>query len=349
MRAAGTGPLPESLKRLFAVLASPEFLCWTIGSWVIYYVSSMIWAKESFAYFMQKLGSSLFFQVPFVLFLVSGYLNLLRSAASRSGQRSWRSLLFLVLPLGLLLYGTGFFVGATSRHFEWLVVKSGEFIQPKWSPEQHRIEMIRPGVRESFLDTDLENNGGLFKYEPQVTVSNREGKTFVIGAFPPAKLGNTYFHVLNFGLAPGISFSENGEEKVRDYVTLRILGPGSNDTFELQPLPYKFLISLEPEQTPQKGAQKAAEYNLRSPRYRVRVLEGEKVIAEAVSKDGIAFNNMALGFFEPGYWVQLEAVKDRGVPLVVSGIFLVLAGVPAALCGLLLGLRRKSISPKNAL
>jgi hypothetical protein len=298
---------------------------------------------------MQKLGSSRMIQALFIIFLVSGYLNFLRAAVFHLRKNIGRSLLLLVLPLGVLIFLTGFFISGTSRQTEWLVVRNGEFVQPRWSSEQYRVDAIRPGIKERFLDIDLENNGGLFKYEPKVTVSDRLARTFEIGAFPPTKIVDTYLHVLNFGLAPGISFSEDGEEKARDYVPLKILGPNSTDTFSLQPLPYKFLISLEPEKTLQKGTLKAQEFNIRSPLYRIRVLEGEKVIAEAVSKDSIAFNNMKLGFFEPGFWVQLEVVKDRGVPLVIGGIFLALAGIPAFFFGVLVNIIRKNIPPRNAL
>lgn len=343
MSFGGDHPLSRIVKKLYQVISSREFLAWTIGGWILYYVSSMIWTQETFTYFMQKLHDNLWIQTPFVLFLISGYLNLMRSAVRHFRKNKWGFLPFLFLPLGLMVFFTGFFISATTRQFEWLTVGKGDLIQPKWSGEQYRVDAIDPGIKERLLDIDMESGEGLFKYEPKVTVSDRYAGTFKVGAFPPAKIGDTYFHILNFGLSPRISLSVGGEVKATDRVPLRILMPGSSDTFEIQPLPYKFLVSLEPEKTIQKGRLKASEFNIRSPLYRIRVLEGEKVIAEAVSKKGVSFGNMEVDFLEQGFWVQLEIVRDRGVPLIIGGIMLTLTGILFSLCGALFGAIRKGI------
>ncbi len=341
MSANGLRPLFRIAAQCLRLLSSMEFLAWIIGSWILLYSSSMIWTRESFSYFMNALRSSLAVQMPFVLFLVSGCLNLGRVSASllRRGRR--RFLTMTVLPLGGLVFLAGFFVSGTTRQFDWIVVKAGDVMQAPWSADRYYVQSIDPGVRDRFLDIDIESGRGLFAYEPKVVVRDEQARTSDIGAFPPVNLDGTYYHVLNFGLAPQISISEAGAIQAREYVPLRILGPGSVDTLTIEPLPYRFLFSLEPIRTIQKGETKASEYSLRSPLYRVRVLEGEQLVKEEVSREGIHLNGVTIWVHDSGFWVQMEAVRDHGVLLIVGGILLAAAGLPLFVVGAVLLLKRR--------
>lgn len=334
-------------RHFFRILASREVLAWLIGGWILLYVSSMIWTQESFAYFMGALRDNIVVQIPFVLFLVSGYLNLITGSAPLFKNNPKRFLAAALFPLGILLFLTGFFISGATRDFEWVLIQPGDVIQPRWGSAAYRVEAVDPGVRERFLDIDIDSGRGLFKYEPKVTVKDRSSRIFEIGAFPPTRIDDAYYHILNFGLAPNISISENAVLKAQAYLPLKILGPGSTDTFEIQPLPYKFMLSLEPERTIQKGGMEAGEFDIRSPRFRVRVFEGEKVIAEEVTKESIRFNNLEMGFAEPGFWVQLEIVKDYGVFIILAGLLVAAAGMPLFIIGILVMLFKKNVMTKD--
>lgn len=310
------------------ILSSKVFLLWLMGCWVVFYVTIAVWTNETFAQFAENLRNNPLVQFPFVLFLVGGYLNIVRAARERIQQGKARLFAWMVLPLGIMVFLTGFFISITTRQFEWPIVGEGHIVTPGWAMESYRITGVRPGIRERFLDIDVGRGKGIFSYEPKLTMTDSSSKTYEVGAFPPTKIDDTYYHILNFGLAPGVSLSEGGSVKDQGYTVLRILGPGSSDYFEIPPYPYRFLVSLEPEKTFQKGSLRASEFNLKSPTYKVRVFEGEKVIAEGISKEGIRFDNLTLSFFEPTFWIQLEAVKDPGLPVILTGLALVLAGIP---------------------
>lgn len=288
----------------------------------------MIWDKEAFAHFISGLQSNPVIQLPFLLFLFSGYLNVVRASAAAFADSMARALRIAVLPLGLMLVFTGGFLSITTRQFEWITAMPGDFIQPHWSDDRYTVIDVDPGLDDRILDLEVENAGGLFKYEPKIAVQDSRSNKYLIGAFPPSKIGDSFLHVLNFGLAPSLSISEQGVVKAQEYVPLKILAPGSSDTFEIQPLPYNFLISMEPEKVYQKGKVKAAEFNMRDPLYRIRVLKGQEVIAEEVTKDKVQFSDVSLGIQKPVFWVQLEAVRDRGVYLIITGLFFVVFGIP---------------------
>lgn len=318
------------IKATAGLLSSSAFLIWLTGGWIVFYVFSSIWMKDAFAYFVEALKESYLIQVPFLLFLLSGWLNLVRASCFLFPKGKRRFIVWVMLPLGMILFFTGFFISITTRQFEWLMVGLEHVVQPKWGRESYKVVDFQSGMKERFLDMDLgtETGKGIFSFEPKIKFVDRNSRSFEAGAFPPVKFDETYFHILNFGLAPGVRFLENGIVKDEGYMPLRIINPGSADSFEIKPYPYKFLVSLEPERIIRKGKTEAGEYNIRVPKYKVRVFEGDKVIAEAVSKEGIQFKNLNLTFFDPTFWIQLEIARDYGYPGILAGIFLIAIGIP---------------------
>jgi hypothetical protein len=156
-------------------------------------------------------------------------------------------------------------------------------------------------------------------------------RTYEIGAFPPDKIDDTYYHILKFGLAPGVSLLERGQVRDESYVVLRILEPGSSDYFEIPSYPYRFLVSMAPERTFQKGKLEASQFNPMKPLYKVRVFKGDREIADGISTEGIFFDDFSLRFFKPKFWMHLEAVKDPGIQVIRLGILLIVIGLPLSL------------------
>ncbi len=327
------------IKMPIRLLSSKVFLLWIIGGWIVYYVLSAIWMKEVFASFVMGIERSPFIQIPFILFLISGYLNLIRASKDVFKKGRIQFLAWLFLPAGMLLFFTGFFLSISVRESGQRIIGEGDIIKPPWSSESYSITSIEPGLKETFLDIDADK--GIFAYEPKLTILNKNSNSYEVGAFPPTKIDNTYYHILNFGLAPGIRLLQGGNTRDEGYMPLRILVPGSSDYFEIPPYPYRFLISMEPEKTFQKGDLRASQFNFKEPLYRVRVFKGEKVIAEGDSRQGIRFDDFTLHFFEPTFWILLEAVKDPGVPVIRFGIFLVVIGGPMSLMRFLSKLFKK--------
>jgi hypothetical protein len=329
MGKAGSGERCAAIvmKRIIGIFSSITFLMWIAGSWIAFYVLTAIWTREAFALFVAGVGGNTFFKIPFVLFLVSGYCNLIRLSGEALKNRRILYILRFVLPLGVMLFFTGFFLSLSTKQFKWIVVGEGESMQLPWSDQRYMVTSIKPGLRTSFLDIE-EEGAGIFAYEPKVILTDRSSQLYEVGAFPPTRIGSTYYHILNFGLAPGVRISDEIKVRKEGYMPLRLLPPGNDDFFEIAPYPYRFLINLEPEKVVWKGKRAASQFSIAPPRYRVRVFKGEKVIAEAVSKEKITFDNFTLSFFEHAYWVQIEVVKDAGALIMLTGILFMCIGVP---------------------
>lgn len=313
------------MKRIFGILSSKTFLMWVAGSWVAFYVLTAIWTREAFVLFVTGVSTNVFFKIPFVLFLISGYCNLMRVWGEALADRKALYILRFVLPLGVMLFFTGFFLSLSTKQFKWIVVGEGQRMQPPWSDESYIVTDIKPGLRESFLDIEEEGTG-IFAYEPKVTLADKSSQLYEIGAFPPTRIGSNFYHILNFGIAPGVRISDEMKVREEGHIPLRLLPPGNNDSFEITPYPYRFLIKLEPEKVVWKGNRAASQFSLSPPRYHVRVFKGEKIIAEAVSSEKITFDTFALSFFEHAFWVQIEVVKDSGALIMLAGILLMCVG-----------------------
>ena len=310
----------------FQILASKVFLLWIIFAWIAYYSISSIWLDEAFGRFIMLLRENIFIQIPFVLFLLSAALNLIRGSKKSFKQSKIGYFFWLVLPLGAILFFSGFFVSVTQRQQGQRIVGVEDIIDPPWTKENYEIIAIDPGLPDRL--TDSNQGGGIFAYEPKMTVRDRFLQTSEIGAFPPEKLSGTYYHILNLGIAPGVRLLEGNNLKSQGYMILRILSPGSSDYFDIPPYPYRFLVSLEPEKKTDQAHGRGMEFNLEQPQYYVRVFKGEKVIAEGESRQGIHFDNFTLNFYKPIYWALVEAVKDPALPVMHAGLVLVIFGVP---------------------
>jgi hypothetical protein len=335
----------SALKRIFTFLSSPAALFWLGGAWVFYYVTFAVWSREAFASFVAGLGDNPLIQAPFVVFLLSAFLNMLRSGAGRYRKGKALFALWSVLPAGVFVFLLGFFVSAALRQHAWLIVGEGDALRPGWQEAAYGVEKIRSPLKDEMLDIAGEAGAGVvFQYEPVIVVNSGRGPVEV-GAFPPRKIGGTYYGILDFGLAPGVRLLKDGRVLEEGYMLQKLLPPGVPDTFEISPFPYRFTLSIAPARVVEKGRARAKVYNVKTPTYNVSVHKGEEAVFEGGSEGGVSFDGLSLSLFEPVYWVKVQAVKDPGIPLLVGGLALAAAGLPLTLAYLVVRVpgRRQSV------
>ncbi len=312
----------------FLLLSSKVFLLWMIGGWITYYVLSSIWMEEVFSSFVVGIDKSLLIKIPFIVFLVSGYLNLLRASIRVFRASRMKFILWVILPIGVLVFLTGFFLSLSMRETGQRMIGEGDIIKPPWVRDTYNVTAINPGLKDGLSNTGTDRS--IFLREPVLTLTDKHSKSYSVGTFPPVKIDDTYYHILNFGIAPGIKFFQGSKVGFAGYKPLGILSPGKSDSFEIQPYPYRFLVSMEPEQSFQEGKGYTSEFNIKKPFYRATVFMGDKVIGEGDSKKGVLFGNFRLYFIDHTFWVMLEAAKDPGLPILRLGMMLIIIGVPVS-------------------
>ncbi len=307
------------------LLSSKEFLLYLIGGWIIYYITLAMFSKEAFSQFTGGIVRNPFIQVPYVVFLISLCLNFIQGILNTYRKGKAYLIFWFFLPFGIIVFFASFFVSLNTRKLDYLIVGEGQVISPQWETSQYLIKEIPPVLSEGTFD--VEPDKGIFAYEPKIILVDKEQKSFEVGAYPPKKIGATYYHILNFGLAPGIRLFKDNNMIDEGYMPQKILPPGVKDWFEIQPYPYRFFIKLAAEKI---TGSRTKLYNFKSPAYEVSIFKGEKLIWEGNSKDDITFDkNMRLSFFQPSYWVLLEVISDSAFPFIVSGLVFITIGIPA--------------------
>ena len=315
----------KNLKLPFTILSSKAFLLWLIGGWLIYYVSSAIWMEEAFAFFVSGVEKNILIQLHFVLFIISGYLNIVRVFEDKLQHSKIGFIAWFMLSLGVMLYFSGFFLSLNLRASDNRLVGEGDLLKLPWSTENYRISSVMPGLKDHYEITDIT---GVLEQEPKIGITDSSSKSYEIGAYPPVRIGGTYMHILNFGFAPGVRFYRNEAILNEGYMALRLLPPGRSDFFDLRPHPYRFLVSLRPDHVDSTVQGHETVFNLKAPMYDTRVFSGEKIIAEDNSETGVVFDDYRLQFYKHKYWVQLESAKDPGIPVMRFGIYLLVFGIP---------------------
>lgn len=312
------------LKRVFDIVSSKALLIWLIAGWTLYYVTSAVWSKEAFANFIGGLADNPALQVPYIIFLLSLALNILRVGREKLRAGVFGFALWLLLPLGAFLFFSGYFVSSFARNYEWLLVTEGNDIGPKWQTEKLLAKKLRIPFKEEFMTVE-ESESPVFSFEPKVILTDMT-KDYTVGVYPPRRIKGTYYHILNFGFAPGVRLiSPDGNIVEEGYLALKILPPGREDKFEIQH--YRFAVRLAPDRIVRRGDTEAKIFSLKAPSYRVKVYKADEMIFEGDSREGISFDGFRLEFIDLSYWAYMEAVKDPGVPLIVGGLVFLCLGV----------------------
>ena len=313
--------------RAFRVLKwtfSPAALFWMVAAWIFMYASIAIWSKEAFGTYMNKLGEEPLLQAPFIVFLVIATVNFILYAVSRF-RSSWITApVWLMFPMGILLFLVGFYISAVYTETGRKVVGTGDIINPPWQQGSYVVGAVESGLDDEIIDIES-GQSSLFSFAPRVFIDGM-GKRHEVGVFPPTLVENTYYHIMDFGLAPFVKLESGGRIINQGYVIQKILPPGVRDSFELPPLPYRFAVTMKPQRYIVKKNYKAGVYRISSSSYEVVIQKGVDIIFDGNSDKPIEFDGIRMTFGAPDYWVWLEATRSPGLPVLAAGVIVITLG-----------------------
>jgi hypothetical protein len=309
-----------------------DALFWMGAGWVFYYVLFAVWTPEAFAAWRVRLSVDPVMMYLYLYFLLVALINLLRYLNAHLQRSVLAAPLWGVLPVGVFLYLLGFFLSAVFSVGGDRYVGVGDQIAPPWDRLDLRVGAVEPGLPEEVVDTGGEE-GLILAYEPRVYLDG-QGVRHEVGVFPPTRVGKTYFHILDFGVAPGVRILRGSRVVAENYILQRLLPPGAQDSFEVPPLPYRFVIRLLPVRTVRKGDAEAMVYRPSEPHYRVVVEKGGEILFDGETSGEIAFDGLRAEFLKPDYWVRLEGQRNAGYRILALGIALMLLGLPLHLAAM---------------
>ena len=311
--------------KFISFLGSKTLALWLIGILIVQYLTTAVWAGEAFGVFIINLGRNSISRYLYILFFINRTLSTLGVVKSLFPSKR-KLVLRLPLYAGWLILLFSVFMSVNIRKSLWTQpLGLGDPVAISWEPVPLRIVQVDPALKKKQLRTE---NSSIFNYEPIVTVQDAAGERFSVGAFPPKRIHSSYFHILQFGIGPGVELKKDGKVAFSSYMALRLTPFGLVDTFEIPPYPYRFYINVIPNATIKKGRELARDYDLEIPRYHLEIVKGETVIysGDAETERNIAFEGMTLRFYAPSDWVILEVASDPFLSWFVVGIFLIVAG-----------------------
>jgi len=327
------------MKRFFGLLSSRALTIWLFAAGIVYYVTVAVWSREPFASLTENLKTNPLFIIAAIVL----YANItVRGIRAILRLRKNRKVMYLRVPLisGLIIFLFAFFMSNAFRQFQWRIVGVDDMLD-FGKGKVFRVLHIDPALKSDVIR--MEGEEGIFSYEPSLTLIDRDGIRYEVGAYPPSRIKGLYMHVLQFGIGPGIEFIENNTVIAKGYMVMRLLPFGLTDGFEIPPFPYRFNLTIRPDRTIRKGNEIAFHYDIKSPLYNVQITKGDKPIIETETVSGVSFDDhMRLNFFRPDFWIMLETVKDPFLPLFVTGMVLLVIGIFLYPLSFLPGKRTKS-------
>ena len=311
------------IRVIISFLGSKTLTVWLVGALIVYYLTVAVWSREAFATFILNLSRNDLFRVLYVLFVINAALRII-AALKALWPRRRRFFLKLPLYAGLLLFIAAAFMSLNVRKSRIILLGHGDRVTVAWDRAPLRVIGIESALKKRMLRTE---GSAVFDYEPSVTLIDGRGRRYSINAFPPKKIGSSFMHIMNFGIGPGVELRKGGRTVTKGYMALRLTPFGAVDRFAIDPYPYTFYLSILPNRVLKKGNEAARDYDLTTPRYRVEVTKGDRVIAGAETDTMISFDkDMSLHFSPPDDWVLLQAAYDPFFPWFVTGLVLLLLG-----------------------
>lgn len=304
-----------------------------LWAWLVYYLTWSTWSKEAFAGFVAGLGKNLMWQILFVVFIILFGIEIIYKFRQRIKKAPFFALLWFILPAGLIVFLTGFFLSASMRMDTRILTGKEDIFQIPWSHKRYSVMDVRPSIKERFLDIEQESPSPIFTREPDVLLTDFKN-TYRVGVFPPLRIDSTFFHILNFNIAPSIEVKDSaGRMIIKGDLALRILPVGNTDYVILEGLPYRITMKLLPSKEIKRGDITAKEYDLNDRLYELKIFkirnpqEAGTLITEGDSRLPLKFDGYSLTVTGHTYWVLLEIVKDDAVYIIGAGLVLIISGI----------------------
>lgn len=304
-----------------------------LGAWLFYYLSWSIWSKEAFAEFILGLSRSLLWKTLFLIFLFVFTIEIVYKFHERLKSGLFRSILWLIMPAGLVIFLTGVFLSTSMRMETKILTGGGDIFKVPWGEKRYGVMDVRSGIKERFLDIEQESPSPIFTREPLLLLTDFK-RTYRIGVYPPVRIDGMFFHILDFNIAPSIEIRDRkGDTVIEGDLALRILPAGNTDYAVLEGLPYRVTMKLLPSGEIKRGEVVAKEYNLGERLYELKVFriinpdEAGTLIAEGVSRTPLKFDDYSLTVTGHTYWAVLEIVKDDAVYIIGTGLVFMIIGL----------------------
>ncbi len=252
-------------------------------------------------------------------------------------RRRWAPLGTYLFHGAFFLVAAGFLLGFATRFESSIWVAEGEdftgepsqvlsqepprFIELGPPDVRFSVEKIVPEFwRSELLFTELRAD--------LVFTDGSKGRTRI--NHPLWKGWGTFLRLSGFGYAPRYELlARSGASVESSFAKLRVFPPGQEALIVPETLPYRIYLKVYPDGRMTSDGPVSASLNLTQPLYEVSVFRGRLPVAQGILKPGeeLPFEGLRLRFPEIRYWGEFSLLRDPGMPILLLGFLLALAGL----------------------
>lgn len=243
----------------------------------------------------------------------------------------------LVFHAAFLLILIGFFVSLITRFEGKTVAAVGQsfnsYPQQFWPPLKKEVKAI-PKVNFTV------NRVTPAFWKDQLLFTNLEAEIIyprgdklqysTIKINDPIFLDFAGVRLTGMGYAPLFQIEDSrGMVREGGYVTMMVFPPGMEDFFKMEYLPHTFYVQLYPDAFLVNDRPVNLSYDLKNPLFRLRIMRNKFVVFDGYIryKQKVEFEGFNLYFLDVRPWVEVEIIRDYGIPLIFLGFIAMLVGL----------------------
>ncbi len=238
------------------------------------------------------------------------------------------------LYCGFLMIIAGIFVSSLTRFEGRMILAEGQIISGDRSDYMPETLYLRKFAAPPRIAIELNSVTPLFKKggkglwyvsaEGKYHGANSRGK-FNINSLVPVLLDGTSYTVKNFGYAPKCFITGPSGDVMNDaYSIMKLFPPDAEDSFRLLSRPHTFYLRYYPEGLTGSGASESAQK--KGPLYKLRVARNLDILFNGYvpPNENIDMDSISVSIVDIKKWVEVLAVRDYGIYLIVPGIVMVI-------------------------
>lgn len=254
--------------------------------------------------------------------------------ARKGAHGFWGSLAFHV---GMCLVLVGALFSAFTRYNGKIVLTEGFGMNPQeivrgLSKEELKrfplrgikLERLSPAFKGPF---PVDYNADIFYVDMEDKIHKE-----TVGVNAPLHAGKYQFLLTRYGFAPRFLLKDlEGKKVSEDVFILAVITPEHEDSFQLIRGLFDVKVRFYPDYyKDEKNAVIGTRSRIpRNPVFSLTISRDGKEIAAGLLPKGeeLTFANYRLEFVDLYHWIQLDISKDSGMPFIMAGFFLIVAGL----------------------
>jgi hypothetical protein len=183
-------------------------------------------------------------------------------------------------------------------------------IRPELSGEKDKLKEVTAGVLYTSRTTDKIHRGTLSSKWPLIT-------------------DWTLVRIADFGYSVHYILMDLGEKQLENReVNMKLFPPGAEEFFDVMFMGYMFHVRLYPDYVDNDGRPDSVSAYPENPVFNLRIVRNKDIVFNGLLEptNKLRFDNNVITLPGVKMWIEVELVRDLGLPIAAAGMFLMVIG-----------------------